>query len=605
MAHYLPPLQDMRFALRELVDLEAALARRPGADLTPDLVDSVLEEAGRFAAGVFAPTDRAGDANGARWEDGAVRTSPGFREAYRAFVDAGWHSLSCRPESGGQGFPRVVSVLVDEMWRSANMALTGCLALTRGAIEAIERRASDELRRRYLPPLVRGDWTGAMNLTEPQAGSDLSAIRSRAVPAADGSYRVFGQKIFISWGEHDLGGNIVHLVLARTPGAPAGVKGISMFLVPKFLVREDGSLGARNDVQCVAIERKAGQHGSPSAVLVYGERGVDGFDGAGAVGYLVGDLHRGLEIMFIMMNEARLAVGVEGLAISERAYQTALDYAKERVQGAEAGADPARKVSIIRHPDVRRMLMRMKASIEAMRALALVIAAELDAARDDADAARRAEANGFLDLMTPVFKAWNTETAARLTALGVQIHGGLGYMEECAASQHWKDARIMTIYEGTTAIQANDLVGRKIFRDGGRSARLLTGRFVQVAEALDQAGGAAARAIAAALRRAAHACERCVDFVLAHHGDEPRRVLAVAVPLLELMGIAAGGWQMGRIALAAHRRQGQAGADAGYCAARIATARFYAEHIMADIDALLPQVLQGSESVLALEDAQL
>ncbi len=603
MAAYIPPLEDMRFALGELIHLESILALRPELDLSADVVHTVLDEAGKFAAGVFAPADRDGDLHGCRWVDGDVFTPPGYREAYDQFVESGWHSLSCRPEFGGQGFPRTVSALVDEMWRSANLALTGCGVLTRGAIEALELRASDALKAQFLPAMISGKWTGSMNLTEPQAGSDLSAIRSSAQPAADGTYRVHGQKIFISWGQHDLGDNIVHLVLARTPDAPPGVKGISMFLVPQKLVNQDGTIGVHNDVHCVSIERKAGQHGSPSTMLVYGENGVQGYGESGAVGFLVGDLNRGLEVMFIMMNEARFAVGLEGLAVSDRAYQAASSYAKERVQGTEQGGSPGVKVPIIRHPDVRRMLMRMKSATEGMRALAVVIAAAIDQSHGALDAGSREQARAFVDFMTPIFKAWNTETAVELTGLGVQIHGGLGFMEECAASQYWKDSRIMTIYEGTTAIQANDLVGRKIARDGGAAARGVIASIQKSANDLRAAEGLAS--IANALEGAAQACERCVKFVLAGYEHSPAEVLAVAVPILEIFGITSIGWQLGRSALAA--TQGLEGGrnDPDFLQAKIATSRFFAEHWMPAIAGLLPELSHGGGSVLALTDEQL
>ena len=450
MPVYLAPLEDMRFALRDLVELDTLLVDHP-AGLTPDVVDSVLEEAAKFASGVLAPTDRLGDREGARWNPDGVVTPTGHLDAYARFVDAGWHALPCAPEYGGQGFPRVVSALVDEMWRSSNLALTGCVALTRGAIEALVLRASDDIRRLYLPPLVAGIWTGTMNLTEPQAGSDLSAVRTRAVPQGDGTYRIFGQKIFISWGEHDMSENIVHLVLARTPDAPPGVKGISMFLVPKFLPGADSTVGERNSVRCISIEDKVGQHGGPTATMVYGadEPGPD--RAPGAVGYLVGELHQGLETMFIMMNEARFNVGLEGLAVSERAYQTARAYARERTQGSEAGASSHEKVAIIRHPDVRRMLMHMRSCTEAMRAVAVVLAAQLDEQQEHGHGGQHASAaRAMVDLLTPIMKGWNTETAVRLTSLGVQIHGGMGFMNECDAAQHWKDSRILPIYERST-----------------------------------------------------------------------------------------------------------------------------------------------------------
>lgn len=602
MSSYVAPLKDIRFVLHHLIDLESTLALKPQLELTPDLVESVLVEASRFAGSVLAPTDRNGDVHGTTWANGTVRSAQGFKEAYAAFVEAGWHSLSGPASFGGQEFPRAVTALADEMWRSSNLALTGCVALTRGAIEALHSRASDHLKDTYLPHLVQGNWTGAMSLTEPQAGSDLSAIRTKAEPAADGSYRLTGGKIFISWGEHDMAANIVHLVLARTPDAPAGVKGISMFLVPKFLPVDDGTFSLRNDVHCMSIEKKVGQHGSPTAALVYGEHGVPGYGDRGAVGYLVGELNKGLENMFIMMNEARFAVGLEGVAISERAYQTAVEYAKQRVQGPAVGGEPGVKVPIIAHPDVKRMLMRMKAGVEAMRGLSVVIAAALDStkhafATQERDAARR-----FLDLMTPIYKGWNTELAQEITSLGVQIHGGLGFMEECAASQHWRDARILPIYEGTTGIQASDLVGRKIARDQGLSALALASQVEATARALTSAISPALQALGDALMRSAAAMRGCIEFVVERFGSAPRDVLAVSVPLLRLFGIAVGGWQFGRAALAAQELLGKPDQDRAFLASKIQTALFYAQHFMPEIDALLSVVRNGSDSALSLDE---
>lgn len=600
MTVYRAPLRDMRFVLRDLLELDALLLDHP-TGLTPDVIDSVLDEAARFASGVLSPTDRTGDREGARWNADGVVTPTGYRDAYGSFVDAGWHALPCAPEHGGQGFPRVVSALVDEMWRSSNLALTGCAALTRSAIETLVLRASDEIRRLYLRPLVEGRWTGTMNLTESQAGSDLSAVRTRALPESDGTYRIFGQKIFISWGEHDMSENIVHLVLARTPDAAPGVKGISMFLVPKFLAQADGTVGERNNVKCISIEDKVGQHGGPTTTMVYGADEPGLGCAAGAVGYLVGELHQGLEIMFIMMNEARFGVGLEGLAVSERAYQTARAYARERVQGSEAGASSHEKVPIIRHPDVRRMLMHMRACTEAMRATAGVLAAQLDQLRRHGhNSQHAAAAKAMVELLTPIMKGWNTETAVRLTSLGVQIHGGMGFMNECGAAQHWKDSRILPIYEGTTGIQANDLVGRKIARDGGNTARTLLQQMTATAEELSTAASEDLRAIGDALRRAVKEAGQCVEFIVSQYGTNTRNVLAGSVPFLELMGLATGGWQMGRAALAAQRRFGTG--DDAFLAAKITTARFFADHEMTGIPGLARQVTCGSASVLSLPD---
>src|SRR5882672_4323258 len=450
MSAYQAPLKDMRFVLNELAGL-GDIAKLPGyQDASPDTVDAILEEASKFASGVLDPINYSGDQEGSKWVDGAVRTPKGFREAYKQFCEGGWNALPFEAEWGGQSLPRLVSTPVQEMWKSSNMSFSLCPLLTQGAIEALLLRGSEELKRRYLPKMVEGNWTGTMNLTEPQAGSDLSLVRTRAERQGD-YFLISGQKIFITYGEHDLSENIVHLVLARTPEAPEGVKGISLFVVPKFVPNADGTPGKRNPAKCASIEHKLGIHASPTAVMVYDK----------AVGYLVGEENRGLEYMFIMMNAARFAVGLEGVAIAERAFQRALAFAKERLQGRDL--IEGRTVPIIRHPDVRRMLMLMKSQTEAMRALAYVTAAALDLAHK----LKSEKHQAFAELMIPVVKGWSTETGIEVASLGVQVHGGMGFVEETGAAQYLRDARITTIYEGTTGIQANDLVGRKIAREGG------------------------------------------------------------------------------------------------------------------------------------------
>jgi alkylation response protein AidB-like acyl-CoA dehydrogenase len=477
MGEYQAPLADMRFVLRELVNFDL-LAQLPGfSEVTPDVTDAVLEEAAKFAAGVLSPLNRKGDLHGARWQEGQVLTAEGWREAYTRFAADGWTGLSCPEEFGGQNLPRVLSALVEEMWNGANVAFALCPMLSRGTVDAIDLRGAPALQAKYLPKLVSGEWTGTMNLTESQAGSDLSAVRTRALPTGDGRYRLDGQKIFITYGDHDLSDNIVHLVLARVAGAPEGVRGISLFVVPKFLVNADGSIGGRNDVHCVSIEHKLGIHASPTCVLAYGPNG-------GAIGELVGEENRGLEYMFIMMNAARFSVGVEGIGLSERAYQTALAYARERIQSTEAGLRGGARVPIVRHPDVRRMLLLMKSQTEAMRALAGIAAVSLDAARLHPSAAQREHHQAFADLMIPVIKGWCTENSVDIASLGIQVHGGVGYVEETGAAQFLRDARITPIYEGTTGIQANDLVGRKLARDGGRAAHNVIVQMRALAEEL-------------------------------------------------------------------------------------------------------------------------
>jgi alkylation response protein AidB-like acyl-CoA dehydrogenase len=593
MADYIAPLQDMQFVLRELAGLDR-VAQLPGCEeATADVVEAILDEAARFASGVLSPLNAVGDRVGAQWHDRAVTMPPGFKEAYQQFAANGWNGLGCAPEHGGQGLPKLVSAAVQEMWKSANMAFSLCPLLTLGAVEALELCGSAEQKARYLPKMITGAWTGTMNLTEPQAGSDLAAIRSRAEPQADGSYRVFGQKIFITYGEHDMAENIIHLVLARLPDAPEGVKGISLFVVPKFLVNDDGSLGARNDAWCVSIEHKLGIHASPTAVMSYGDNG-------GATGYLIGRANDGLKYMFIMMNAARYAVGLEGLALSERAYQQALAYAKERVQGrAIEGSDAP--VAIIRHPDIRRMLMLMKSRIEAMRALAYTVAAALDVALRHPDAAERQANQAFVDLMIPVVKGWLTESGIEIASLGVQVHGGMGFIEETGAAQHLRDARITTIYEGTTGIQANDLLGRKIVRDGGAVLQVVCARMRQTLAELERQPGADFAAIRESFGRGIAALEEAGAFVVGHAAADIRGVAVGAVPLLNLMGIVAGGWMMARAALAAQAKLG-AGDTAACYPAKIATAHFYADHVLAAAPGLAYTVRHGGPAALALAD---
>jgi alkylation response protein AidB-like acyl-CoA dehydrogenase len=593
MNDYQAPLADMRFVLRELADHEL-LAQLPGfGDITPDVAGAVLEEAAKFAGGVLSPLNRSGDLEGARWEDGRVLTAAGWKQAYTRFAADGWNALSCPAEFGGQNLPRVLSALVEEMWNGANVAFALCPMLTRGAIDAIELRGSQTQKDRYLPKMIAGEWTGSMNLTEPQAGSDLSAVRTRAVPEGGGRYRITGQKIFITYGEHDLTGNIVHMVLGRASGAPEGVKGISLFLVPKFLVNDDGSLGARNDVHCVSIEHKLGIHASPTCVLAFGQNG-------GALGELIGEENRGLEYMFIMMNAARYSVGLEGVGISERAFQTALAYARERVQGSEAGVRGGARVPIVRHPDVRRMLLLMKSQTEAMRALAAVVAVSLDAARLHPSAEERERHQLFADLMIPVIKGWCTENSVEIASLGIQVHGGVGFVEETGAAQFLRDARITPIYEGTTGIQANDLVGRKLGRDGGRAARAALAQMRSLSAELGARPNLSALAVE--YSAAVDALERAIAYVVENYATNLSSVSVGAVPLLKLFGIVAGGWQLLRSALIAQQRLDAPpddGADAGFYQAKIMTARFYADYLLPQAAGLAHSIVHGAAGALA------
>ena len=590
MSEYLAPLKDIRFVMQDLAGLDQVVSLPGCEEATPDVVDAILEEAAKFSSGVLSPLNYPGDQDGARWKDTVVTTPPGFKEAYRQFVDNGWNALGCDPEFGGQGLPRLLATAVSEMWKASNHAFSLCPMLTQGAIEALMIAGSDEQKATYLPNLVSGDWAGTMNLTEPSAGSDLAAVRSRAEPVGDGTYRIFGQKIFITYGEHDLTENIIHLVLARTPDAPEGVKGISLFVVPKFMLKADGKPGERNDVYCVSIEHKLGIHGSPTAVLAFGDHG-------GAIGTLVGEENRGLEYMFIMMNAARFNVGLEGLGDAERAYQRAVGYARDRVQGAEVGVRGGPKVPIIRHPDVRRMLMSMRARIEAMRALAYVTAAALDNAHQNPDAAARAQAQAFADLMIPVVKGWGTESSIDIASLGVQVHGGMGYIEETGAAQHLRDARITTIYEGTTAIQANDLIGRKIAREKGATVNAVIGEMRTAAAGLD--GDLAL--IGSRQLAAVDALERAVLWIVANFASDPKAVHAGAVPFLHLFGIVAGGWQMGRMAVIARARI-TAGDGDPFWPAKLATTRFFADHFLTQAAGLAESVIGGATGALDMAD---
>jgi len=585
MSTYTAPLKDMRFALNELAGLRE-VAKLPGyEEATPDTVDAILEEAARFAAEVLDPLNRSGDQEGSRLADGAVRTPQGFRDAYRRFAEGGWNALPFEPGWGGQGLPKLVATPVDEMWTSANMSFSLCPLLTQGAVHALALRGSQALQKTFIPKMVAGEWTGTMNLTEPQAGSDLALVKTRAVREKD-HYRISGQKIFITYGEHDLTEQIVHLVLARTPEAPEGTKGISLFVVPKFLVNRDGSLGGRNGAKCVSLEHKLGIHASPTAVMIYDH----------AVGYLVGEENRGLETMFIMMNAARFGVGLEGVAIAERAFQRALAFSKERLQGRDL-AGGAKTVPIIRHPDVRRMLMLMKSQTEAMRALAYVVAAALDFSQRDENKERQKQHQAFVDLMIPVVKGWSTETGIEVASLGVQVHGGMGFVEETGAAQYLRDARITTIYEGTTGIQAMDLVGRKVARDGGTTARA----WLAAVQRLDgELTSPALQGLRRQLANGVHAVGDCVDFIVAQ--ADPHVTLAGAVPFLRLVGIVAGGWQMARAALAAENNLNSG--DGKFLEAKLATARFYGDHLLVQAPGLRDTVVQGGAGVMALSEEQ-
>lgn len=590
---YTAPVKDMLFCMQALAGLEE-VAKLPGfEDAGLETAQAVLEECAKLNEGVIAPLNVEGDRNPSSWKDGQVTTTPGFKEAFKAFAEGGWQGLQHPVDFGGQGLPKTIGAACVEMLNSANLSFALCPLLTDGAIEALLTAGTPEQQQTYIPKLITGEWTGTMNLTEPQAGSDLALVRTRAEPQPDGSYRISGTKIFITYGEHDMADNIVHLVLARVTGAPEGVKGISLFIVPKFLVHPDGSLGARNDVQCVSIEHKLGIKASPTAVLQFGDQG-------GATGYLIGQENRGLEYMFIMMNAARYAVGVQGIAIAERAYQKAAAYAKERIQSRPVDGSLPGSGPIIHHPDVRRMLMTMRAYTEGCRAMAIVAASAFDAAHHHPDKEVRAQNQAFYEFMVPLVKGFSTEMSLEVTSLGVQVHGGMGFIEETGAAQYYRDAKILTIYEGTTAIQANDLVGRKTARDGGQTAKAIARQIEATEAALAKRDSAAARAFARRLAAARQAFAEVVDFVAGGTKASPNAVFAGSVPYLMLAGNLMAGWQMGRALLVAEEQLARGEGDMPFLNAKAATARFYAEHLLARVPGLRDSIVDGAGSVTAL-----
>ncbi|MBB5606855.1 MULTISPECIES: acyl-CoA dehydrogenase [unclassified Janthinobacterium] len=593
---YQAPLKDMLFVMNELAGL-AEIHTLPGCeDATPDTAEAVLEENAKFCSGVVAPLNGPSDKEPSFFHDGNVTTSKGFKEAFQAYGEAGWQGVQHPTEFGGQGLPKLLATPCIEMLNSASISFALVALLSDGAIEALLTAGSDAQKATYLENLVSGKWTGTMNLTEPQAGSDLAAVRTRAVPQGDGTYQVFGTKIFITYGEHDMAENIVHLVLARTPDAPAGVKGISLFIVPKFLVNADGSLGARNDAHCVSIEHKLGIKASPTAVLQFGDHG-------GAIGTLVGEENRGLEYMFIMMNAARFGVGLQGIGLAERAYQQAVTFARGRVQSRDLAGSPG-PVSIIHHPDVRRLLMAMRSQTEAARALAYVGAAISDVAHHHPDADVRAESLATYEYLVPVIKGWSTEMSQDVARDGVQVHGGMGFIEETGAAQHYRDAKILTIYEGTTAIQANDLVGRKTVRDGGAVAKAIIAQVRATEAQLGELTGADFQAMQRHLAEGSAALEAVVEYVLANVKSDIKGVFAGSVPYLKLAGIVLGGWQMARAAIVAQQKLGEGSGDAAFYKAKIGTARFFADHILSQAPGLRATIIDGSAGVMALDEAQ-
>ncbi len=590
MSEYVAPVKDMNFVLNELAGLSAVCELPYYEEASEEMVAAVLEEAGKFAAGVLEPLNIVGDTNSAACNDNAVQETAGFAAAYKQFVEGGWVALPGNPEYGGMGLPECVAMTTMEMWNSGNMSFSLCPLLGQGATGAIEAHASQDLKDIYLEKMVSGEWTGTMNLTEPQAGSDLAAVRSKAVASGD-HYLITGTKIFITWGDHQMTDNVVHLVLARTPDAPEGVKGISLFVVPKFLINSDGSLGERNDAYAVSVEHKMGIHASPTCVMSFGDNG-------GAVGYLVGEENKGLAYMFTMMNHARLNVGVQGVGVSERAYQHAVSYAKDRIQGQAPGDSV--KGGIIRHPDVRRMLMLMRALTEASRAVCYVATSSFDMAHHGLDEEQKKLDNARGELLTPIAKAWSTEVSQEVTSLGVQVHGGMGFVEETGAAQYMRDTRITTIYEGTTGIQANDLIGRKLIRDGGQAfSRLIADIRMTQADVLEQGDDMAV--MAESLAEGADALEQVASWVISHYQDDPRLPGAVAVNFLMAAGTVVGGWLMAKAALVAKTKISE---DESFYGAKIITTQFYAEQVMPRAVAYVKAAQSGSVTTMALSDDQ-
>ncbi len=588
---YRAPVRDMAFVLNEVAGLGSLAGKGAFAELTPDLIEAVLEEGAKLAGDVLAPLNKTGDQEGVRLEADGVRTPRGFADAYRRWVEGGWGSLSAAPEFGGQGLPLALSTAMQEMWNSANIAFGLCPILSQGAVEAIAAHGTDEQKRLYLPKLVSGEWTGTMNLTEPQAGSDLNALKAKAVPQGDGTYRITGTKIFITYGDHDMAENIVHLVLARLPDAPAGTKGISLFLVPKFLVDADGSLGARNDAKCVGLEEKLGIHGSPTCVMSYGDNG-------GAIGTLIGQENKGLACMFTMMNNARLLVGTQGVAVAERAYQHALAYATERKQGRPTGSTlaPGEMAPIIVHPDVRRMLLTMKSMTEAARGICYANAVAIDRAHHGETAEERAAGQARADLLTPIAKSFSTDIGCEVASIGVQIHGGMGFIEETGAAQYYRDARILPIYEGTNGIQAIDLVARKLPLGNGAVVKGFIAEMRETAERARTSNRQDLSAIGDALDKGLDTLGTATDWMLARLKSAHDDCLAGASPYLRLFGTVAGGHFLALGALVSVRTEGDA-----FLEARLQTARFYAAQQLPLAAGFLAPATAGAETLFALD----
>ena len=593
---YIAPQKDMLFALEHIAQMPQIM-QDTAMDLDMDTVAGILDEAAKINQDVIAPTNRVGDEQPSFLKDGKVTTSPGFKAAFEQYVQGGWQGLSHPEAVGGQDLPKLIATACNEMINGANTSFGLCPLLTDGAIEAVLTAGSDAQKQTYIPRLISGEWTGTMNLTEPQSGSDLALIRSRAEPQADGRYKMFGTKIFITFGDHDYTDNIMHLVLARTPNAPEGIKGISLFIVPKFLINEDGSLGAANDVQTLSLEHKLGIKASPTAVLQFGDNG-------GAIGELVGEENRGLEYMFIMMNAARFGVGVQGIGIMERAYQKAVQYAKERVQSRPVDGSAREAVAIIHHPDVKRMLLTMKSTVEACRAMALHTAGLNDIAHRHADEATRAQAQAQFEFMVPLVKGYSTEQSVEMASLGVQVHGGMGFIEETGAAQYYRDARILPIYEGTTAIQANDLVGRKTARDGGAVAEQFCTHIDATVAQLQASAHDALKALAAPLAQANANLREVVAFVLANVKTAPNNVFAGSVLYLKLAGLVVSAWHSARAALAAQAQLDAGNNDTVFLNSKVQTSAFYIQALLPQAQALTQAILHAGEGAGNFDVAQ-
>ena len=596
MSDYRAPIKDALFTLRHIGQIDDLAATEKFAHVDAETAASVLEEQGRFMQEVFGPLNHSGDIEGLKLADGVVTTPAGFKEAYAKFVAAGWQGLNAEEEFGGAGFPESVFALALEFMTAANGALTMCPGLTTGAIDCLQHWGTEEQKEVYLRKLVTGEWTGTMNLTEPQAGSDVGLCTPKAEPQGDGTYKITGTKIFISFGEHDMAENIIHLVLARIPGSPPGTKGISLCLVPKFMVEGDGSLGARNDVTCVSIEHKMGIHASPTCVLSYGDDG-------GAIGYLVGEEGQGMRAMFTMMNSARIAVGIQGLAIGDAAYQKALDYSQERKQGKEIGSASHEPALIIQHPDVRRMLMMMRSQIDAMRALVVYNGLAIDFSRSHADPERREEWREIAELLTPVTKAWCTDVGMDVTSTAVQVFGGMGFIEESGVAQHFRDMRIAPIYEGTNGIQAMDLVGRKLpMRMGG----VVNDHFARIAATIAELEGTPElKSLAGPLRAGLEVVQQATTWIFENGLTDPKDALAGATPYLEMFGVVTGGWFSARLALAAHGELAAGSDDTDYLKARIASAAFFIDQLVPRAAGLLPSVTAGASALYEIDAANL